>query len=345
MVEESPFFRSSPPPGWEDAIQYPMQSAQMGEAFRTMGLVPYYVRDGARTALVQIRDPIGLGGSPLARGFVYPANEDRAFLERIVNQLRSRGVGFVRIGNTMWGTPSPGNLSGEGVRIIERHTFRLNLELSEQQLLRNMSGAERKIRKAEKSEIEVGECRSETDLEVYAGLARETSLRVRHKGGASAAFPLSFYRELLRPRLSESAAGVLLLCARHHGRVIAGNLFVIHRDTMLYYHGASSRDPSLTPLQAPAACFWAAIRIAKSRKIRVFDFGGHTPDLPPSDSRYGVYEFKRKWGGVESQFYNAEIVASPFRYHLQETVGKALWGALHPAYFRIHSWLRQRYVS
>jgi lipid II:glycine glycyltransferase (peptidoglycan interpeptide bridge formation enzyme) len=114
---------------------------------------------------------------------------------------------------------------------------------------------------------------------------------------------------------------------------------------MVYFQGASSRDTSLTPLQAPAACFWAAIRIAKARKIRVFDFGGHTPGLPPSDSRHGVYEFKKKWGGVESQFYNAEIIISPYRYRLQETVGKVLWRVLHPTYFRIQSWLRDRPTS
>lgn len=333
-------FDPYPPPGWEEAIRYPMQSARVAEAFRTMGYVPYYMRDGSQTALVQIRDPIGRGGSPLARASIYPANEDRGFITRIVEELRQRGVGFIRVGNTMWGSATPDSLAFKGAKTIERHTFRLDLRLSERELFRNMVARERQIRKAKKSGVQVEVCESSLQLEAYSSMVRETNMRIRDNGGAIAVFPPSFYRELLGTHHSSvCGTDILLLVAYYRGRIIAGNLFLVHGDTMLAYQAAFYHDPLLAPLQAPIACLWAGIEIAKSRGLSVFDLGGHTPDLPSSDSRYGIYQYKKQWGGEDYTFYNAEIIVSPFRYRLQESVGRFLWNSLHPTYFKMRKWV------
>lgn len=339
IVANPVFFSPTPPEGWEQAIHYPMQSPSMAEAFRTMGYIPYYTREGHRTALVQIRDPIGRGGSLLARASVYPANENKMFLEKIIEELRKRGVGFVRIGNTMWGSPCRESLSCDGAKIIERFTFRLDLSLSDQELLRSTCGREREIRKAKDSGIQLEVCKTEAQLEAYASTVHETQMRIRNHGGSAAFLPFSFYRELFRQGLYARGTEILFIFARHEDRIVAGTVFLIAGDTMLYYQGASVRIPTLGPLHASAACLWAGVQRAKARGLRFFDLGGHTPNLPVSDSRSGVYNYKKKWGGTEVKFYNAEIIISPLRYYLQETAGKVLWNAMHPMYFKLRYWM------
>jgi lipid II:glycine glycyltransferase (peptidoglycan interpeptide bridge formation enzyme) len=104
---------------------------------------------------------------------------------------------------------------------------------------------------------------------------------------------------------------------------------------MLYYQGASTRDRAQTLRQAPAACFWAAIRAARALGLRHFDFGGCTPTTDPADPRHGVYEFKKKWGASLVTFYNAEILLAPRVVAVQERLLAPLWQRVHPFLWRL----------
>src|SRR5439155_3158711 len=90
-------FHTRAPIGWDENVQYPNQTERFAEAMRTMGYVPVYVQDGKKTALVQIRDPLGHGGSPFARSYVYPSQEDEKFLAAVLQGLRDRGLPFAKI--------------------------------------------------------------------------------------------------------------------------------------------------------------------------------------------------------------------------------------------------------
>lgn len=336
------WFTSTPPEGWDAAVCYPVQSVRMAEAMRTLGRVPFYVQDGARAALVQIRDPLGRGGSPLARAYVYASNETPDFLTRVLDELRARGIPFVRIGDTMWGLAERPGLALDNMQIAPRMTFRIDLTLTNEQLMQKIRSAERKsIRKAERSGVEIAAARSCVDLEAFVALCRETNRRIRERGGSIADYPRAFYEALFRPREEDTSGEPLLILAQHNGRVIAGNVFLSHGDTMIYFIGASSRDREITPLQAPVASMWKAICTAKARGLRCFDLGGCTPDLAPTDPRHGVHEFKKRWGGAPAHFYNVDLVFSPFSYRLQETFGRAVWKVLHPLYFRLGSEARR----
>jgi lipid II:glycine glycyltransferase (peptidoglycan interpeptide bridge formation enzyme) len=126
-----------------------------------------------------------------------------------------------------------------------------------------------------------------------------------------------------------------IFLARHGGALIAGILCLVHGDTMLYFQGASTRDRAQTLYQAPAACFWAAIRAARAMGLRRFDFGGCTPDADPGDPRHGVWEFKKKWGGTLERFYNAEIALSPRVVAVQDRLVAPLWQRVHPLWWRV----------
>jgi peptidoglycan pentaglycine glycine transferase (the first glycine) len=223
-------------------------------------------------------------------------------------------------------------LPGRRMSVVERRTPVLDLTRDEAALLKGMTGAERKIRKADREGVEVFEAASLADVEAYHALSVETSDRIRARSTFTE-LPRAFFVDVWRTMIPAGHARLFL--ARHGGTLIAGDLFVIHGDTMLYYQGASTRDRAHTHRQAPAACFWAAIRAARAMGLRRFDFGGCTPTDDPNDPRYGVWEFKKKWGGTLETFYNAEILLSPRVVALQERVMAPLWQRVHPLLWRL----------
>jgi hypothetical protein len=324
---------STPPATWSSLARDAVQLTGFAEAARRLGYRPYYVSRGDAAALVQIRDPLpGLG--VFGRAYVYPSGEDAGFLAEVLAAIARRRVPFVRVGNTMWGVRDRASLAlpGHRLSIIERHTPVLDLTRTEEALLRGMQGAERKIRKAERESVEVSEAASLDDVRAYHALSRETADRIRSRSTFTE-LPFGFFEEIWRRLVPAGQARIFL--GRHHGELIAGSLFFVHGDTMLYYQGASTRDRAQTLRQAPAACFWTAIRAAKAMGLARFDFGGCTPTADPTDPRYGVWEFKKKWGGELQTFYNAEVFLSPRVVALQERVMGPLWQRVHPFLWRL----------
>lgn len=103
-----------------------------------------------------------------------------------------------------------------------------------------------------------------------------------------------------------------LFMAEHEGDTLAG-VFVFTVGTMAYYlYGASSNEKR--NLMATYGVQWAAIQWAKARGCTVYDLWG-IPDAPPetleaefeqrSDGLWGVYGFKRGWGGTVTRTVGA----------------------------------------
>jgi GNAT acetyltransferase-like protein len=324
---------ATPPPDWKAVVRDAIQLPEYAEAARHLGTRPFYVAHGGAAALVQIRDPLPRLGV-LGRAYVYPSGEDASFLAGVLEALARRRIPFVRVGNTMWGVRDRTALAlpGRRLSVIERHTPVLDLTQDDGTLLDRMDGAERKIRKAEREGVEVTEAASVADVEAYHALSRDTAERIRSRSTFTE-LPPAFFLAIWRRMVPAGHARIFL--ARHHGALIAGNLFFVHGDTMLYFQGASTRDRALTRYQAPAACFWAAIRAARAAGLRRFDFGGCTPTEDPTDPRYGVWEFKKQWGGTLERFYNAEILLSPRVVAFQQRVVAPLWQRVHPWLWRL----------
>jgi lipid II:glycine glycyltransferase (peptidoglycan interpeptide bridge formation enzyme) len=229
-------------------------------------------------------------------------------------------------------------LSSAQVRTVERHTFLLDLDNDEETLFRSMKRAARnRIRKTQKEGIHVYEVTDMTDVEKYALLSKTTSDRIRSSGSIME-MPRNFFAAIFDKMIKKDMAK--LIVATHNGRMLAGVLCFIHCDCMLAYHAASTRDRSLTALHGPTACFWHAIKTARVQGLNTFDFGGCTPGLPKSDSRYGVYFFKSQWGGRLKTFYNGEAVLSKLGYRFQESIVRRVWHTMHPLYFKLRGSLR-----
>lgn len=323
----------SPPADWKAIARDAVQLPEFAQAGRRLGYRPYYVSRGGAAALVQIRDPLPALGL-FGRAYVYPSGEDAGFVAEVVAAVARRHIPFVRIGNTMWGARERAHLElrGRRVMVTTRHTPVLDITRDERALLAGMDGAQRKIRKAEREGVEVTEAQSLADVEAYHRLSSDTADRIRTRSRFTE-LPLGFFVDIWQKMVPAGHARLFL--ARHAGELVAGNLFLIHGDTMLYYQGASTRDRAQTLRQAPAACFWTAIREARKLGLARFDFGGCTPTADPTDPRHGVWEFKKKWGGQLVTFYNADVLLAPRVVALQDRVVAPLWQRLHPLLWRL----------
>ncbi len=95
--------------------------------------------------------------------------------------------------------------------------------------------------------------------------------------------------------------------SRHEGKIIAGMLFLVCRDTMVYYMGASAHGSlSLSPNDP---IMWHAIQWGKNNGVKLLNLEDTYPN--PSSNLYGIHKFKEKWSGqlihrdlyIDGKFY------------------------------------------
>jgi lipid II:glycine glycyltransferase (peptidoglycan interpeptide bridge formation enzyme) len=304
-----------------------------------MAVRPLYVWSGEDRAVVLERSLIG-GNLALrfSRCTVYcDTKNEKAFLPPLLEFLRELRIAYTRIGDTMWGCNAA--LLATRISTRPRHTIVLDLSLCEKGLMAQMNGSERKIRKALKEGIRSRRIESRLEIDRYFELSRETSERVRARE-AYTVYPKKFF-EILFDRMGQHGAAAFFL-SEFEEQPLAAHVFFTVGDRFLYFHGASTRDRALTNKQGSASNFWSAILLAKELGFREFDLGGCTVTNDRTAHGYGVYNFKRKWGGRLETFYVIEQINSRFEYAIQEHILSPLWDRLHPFVFKIKGLGSQR---
>lgn len=176
-------------------------------------------------------------------------------------------------------------------------TIVIDIAADDETILRRMNqGTRRKIRKSLRSGIDFTEG-APADLSAFSRLMAQTGERNAFGVHNDAYFAAVF--ELLLPEY-----GTLLL-ARHEGDLLAAIMVFALGENAWYLYGASARVKS--NLYATYGIQWAAMQWAKQRGCRYYDLWG-VPDHDEaaleagfqerSDGLWGVYGFKRGWGGA-----------------------------------------------
>jgi lipid II:glycine glycyltransferase (peptidoglycan interpeptide bridge formation enzyme) len=125
-------------------------------------------------------------------------------------------------------------------------------------------------------------------------------------------------------RLFVTAGHGRLLLAEHKGLLLAGLVVFASGDTACYMYGASSNEGR--NLMPTYALQWEAMLWAQEQGCRVYDLWG-VPDedestleaqfLKRSDGLWGVYRFKRGFGGRLVRTIGAwDLVYAPLRYRM-----------------------------
>ena len=190
-------------------------------------------------------------------------------------------------------------------------TLVLDLNLDEEDLLRQMKPKGRyNIKVAEKNGVTVREYQG---VDAFYELLKKTTGRDGFSSNSKA-----YYQKMLQAL----GANAQLLMAGKDGKAIAGGIFVYLDNVGTYYYGAS--DHECRNLMAPYLLQWEAIKEAKRRGCKTYDFLGIAPEHAPSERPgwagknhpwAGVTEFKKKFGGTVVQYPQAtELVIQPVWY-------------------------------
>lgn len=214
---------------------------------------------------------------------------------------RETGAAFIKLEPGYFPPGAAPNLAQMGFRespqtIQPPRTIVIDIGEDDETIMRRMNqGTRRKIRKSLKSGIAFEEG-ARADLSAFSHLMAQTGERNAFGVHSQVYFEKVF--EHLLPTY-----GTLLL-ARHEGELLAAIMVFALGETAWYLYGASSRNKR--NLYATYGIQWAAIQWAKQRGCRYYDLWG-VPDVDEatleaqfkerSDGLWGVYGFKRGWGG------------------------------------------------
>ena len=231
-----------------------------------------------------------------------------AILNAMQKAARRRRAWALWLEPELYDTPEArAQLQTLGLKLAPRtiqppRTILVDIAPSEDEILAQMRSKTRyNIRLAERKGVTVREG-SVGDAGKFYGLMTETGTR-----DAFGIHSLMYYRrvlELFLPSQPPPAAQVALLLAEVEAELVAALVVFALGNKAWYLYGASSnRHREKMPAYALQ---WAAIRWAKARGCTIYDLWG-IPDADPetlevqfterSDGLWGVYRFKRGFGG------------------------------------------------
>jgi lipid II:glycine glycyltransferase (peptidoglycan interpeptide bridge formation enzyme) len=202
-------------------------------------------------------------------------------------------------------------------------TILIDLTADEEAMLARMNqGTRRKIRQSAKNGVRVYEAARE-DVPKFTAMMQTTGARNEFGVHEPGYYALAY--DLFVPQ-GEAA----LLMAEHEGDPLAGVMVFAQGDTAWYLYGASS--DAKRNLMGAYGAQWGAVLWAKRRGCKVYDMWGipdaHEATLEAefearSDGLWGVYGFKRGWGGVVARSAGAwDRVYNPLLYEGYQMVLK-----------------------
>lgn len=190
-----------------------------------------------------------------------------------------------------------------------RFVFRLDLSPDENTLLDNMHSKWRyNIRLASRKGVVIRPVENKNELGVFYEILQETAQRDQ--------FLIRGYEyfEWIWDYMVESGFAKLFL-AEYEGEIIAATLAMISGDKAWYLYGASSnRHRNLMPNYLIQ---WEMIRWAREQGCTLYDFRGVSGDLNEDNPLYGLYRFKKGFGGEFTEFIGEwDQIYSPVFYWL-----------------------------
>ncbi len=200
-----------------------------------------------------------------------------------------------------------------------RNTITLDLAPEPDDLLMAMrQSTRRKIRTAAKKDVTI-RAGGPDDLPLLYDLYRITGER-----DDFLTRPLDYYRAAWGSFMEAGLAQPLI--AEYGGQAIAHVILLHFADRCWYFYGASSNEERQR--MPNYALQWAAIQWAREQGYPVYDFWGAPDTFEESDRMWGVYEFKRGWGGTVTRFIGAwDYAPIPALYWAYETLMPRLLGA------------------
>ncbi len=212
--------------------------------------------------------------------------------EDLKNFAKTEKAWFVRISPHVQKAPYSGLVPAPIHAMDAELCWVLDLDKSEEELLAGM----RKTTRYEIKHAGGVTVKKSNDIERFFALYNATSARhnfVQHKG--------------IREEFETLDCDLFI--ASHQGRDLAAAIVVYFGDEAIYHHGASIPNKA----GVSYAVQWEAIREAKKRGKKIYNFWGIAPDTKINHPWRGITLFKTGFGGRQVEFMHAQdYLVSPF---------------------------------
>lgn len=273
--------------------------------FQTViGRKVWRVENGGATAIViKHKLPKGLCWLEVPRG---PLFENEKYLKKLLEEIKELGKKekaiFIRMSSFEKFRFSNFDFRASKNDHHPQTSLVIDLKQSEEEILKQMKPKGRyNIKVAQKHGVIV---EPSQDIEAFHHLLSSTGFR-----DGFGIHTESYYQKMI----DSIGDKTQLLLAQYNGEVIAGGLFVYLEEWGIYYYGASVS--SHREVMAPYLIQWEAIKEAKKRGCKYYDFLGIAPENSKSHPWSGVTDFKRKFGGRTVNYPQArEMILRPFLY-------------------------------
>jgi peptidoglycan pentaglycine glycine transferase (the first glycine) len=200
--------------------------------------------------------------------------------------------------------------------IYLRGAWVTNLQGTEDDLLAAMMTTWRQnIRAGGRKGITVRLGSGAADLDAFYGLLRETGERDRFHVYPKELFGNMLDHFSLEAAQSYGTAEMALLLAEHEGTPIAAATVAVLGDWSWNLHSGSSGQREHRKLRPNYLLQWECMRWAKAHGAQYYDWRTIPDVLKPGEELYGVYEFKRGFGGFERRVLpTQDLVLRPLIY-------------------------------
>lgn len=177
-------------------------------------------------------------------------------------------------------------------------TSQLDLVKTEEELMVNMRKATRyEIRKGIAQGISIEKSVDPKQIKKFYDLQVETSKRQKF-----VPFSYKFLYEQFRVFAQEGSA--VLYSAKFKNKLLAQAFIIFYGTEAVYHYGASTNVGRKYP--GAYLIQWEAIKEAKKRGMKRYNFWGVSPEDQKNHRFYGISIFKRGFGGVDLEYLHAQ---------------------------------------
>ncbi len=260
----------------------------MAILFRKMPGLPYKMAYSSRGPVCEPDDLDTLRA--LLKDAKALAKNEKAYMLKIDPDIEITNEAFANVLFEEGFTRKPFSKNFEGVQ--PRFVFRLNIEgKTEDEVFAAFHSKTRyNIRVAMKNNVEV-KIEGRDKLADFHRIMIETGVR-----DDFVTRPLSYF-ERMYDCLGDH---IRLYTAYYEGQPVAGTLAILYGDKVWYLYGASSN--SSRNVMPNYLLQWSMIQWAVENKCRIYDFRGVSGDIDETNPLYGLYRFKKGFGGDLTEF-------------------------------------------